>query len=299
MRLSLYVVATVAASQAYGGHIALFNRLDCEPSFENAGDSVLEIAAETDIGCAPIDGAFSSAVSYYNTGLPCEFRLYNSRTCSSSSLIHTIRTENPTGQCFRARGLPQRYLAVTTLCGSSFPKRGLEEHPASNETEVEVSSVSKRALNWSELSNFLGQRFARLRRNRPVYNDYAQTHHILIGGTISLATAVLTQDAAARIAIDLVNNHWTDRGWGAHPTIHVGTHTIGVSLRGLRVTQAGGVRRRVTIAQLVQGLGESRLEQLMMANFRSMRLNNRSTITTRYYFIYGEQESFEIEIYVE
>lgn len=136
MKLSFYIVATVAVSQAYGGHIALFRRGNCQPLFEDEGTSVLQIAAENEIWCVPIDDVFTSAVSYYNTGLPCEFRLYNSRSCSLQPLSYTIRTYKPTGYYLSATGSSGRHLEMTALCGPSFSKRDLGEEIVSNATEA-------------------------------------------------------------------------------------------------------------------------------------------------------------------
>ncbi|OJJ95618.1 hypothetical protein ASPACDRAFT_64109 [Aspergillus aculeatus ATCC 16872] len=314
MRLPLYLVVSIAGIQAYGGHITLFRRGDCQPSLANEGGSVLEISAENEIWCAPIDDVFQSAVSYYNTGLPCEFRLYNSHVCSLDSLSHTIRTENPTGKCLSATGSSGRYMAVTALCGPSFPggtKRKLinearegEQHVLSSEAltnEETTSDIDKRAGFewWHRLTNYLGQRFVRLRPNRPVMNDYAETHHILTTHTAELPTAILTPTAAMTIAQQIVNDNWGNTGWAAYPIHRVGTHIIYVDFLGQRVHRADGSFFRVPLWRLVQELQTDRIHQMLMDGFMTMRLSGRNTYSAEFKFLYGDEVSLIIEIHVE
>ncbi|RAH71318.1 uncharacterized protein BO66DRAFT_437342 [Aspergillus aculeatinus CBS 121060] len=194
--------------------------------------SVLEISAEKEIWRAPIDDVFQSAVSYYNTGLPCGLRLYNSHVCSLDSLSHTIRTESPTGKCLSATGSSGRYMAVTALCEPSFP--GGTKRELIDEAGETTSDIDQRAGVewWHRLANYLGQRFVRLRPNPPVMNDYAETQYILTTHTAELPTAILTPTTAITIAHQIINDNSGNTGWAAYPIHRVGTHTIYVDLLG-------------------------------------------------------------------
>ncbi|KAF7533651.1 hypothetical protein G7Z17_g13477 [Cylindrodendrum hubeiense] len=303
MRLSFFIAATVAASQAYGGHVALFKQGNCSPSSQDGGGSVVEITAENEIWCSPIEGVFTAAASYYNTGLPCEFRLYNNRNCNLNTLSHTIRTDNPTGHCLRATGPAHRYLAMDALCGESFPRRSVKKDASWNETEAETAvdvsdDMSKRALDWSHITNFVGQRFARLRANRRVMDDYAETHHVLTRDYMAVPVAVLTP-AAARSLADIFIDTYRDRRTTDETIFYqVGRHTLSLNLTGLIVAGAGGIRDRVMVGPMARDLGNQRLQQMIMALFETMRHNDQHVGYAEYKFEQGAQPSFSINVMV-